>query len=66
MSIRRGRPPPGVLSVCFDAVSATPPILPRPTDSRAPPGCRPDAPGTVRGPNTRSPQGRFRVRGSET
>jgi hypothetical protein len=34
MSISRGRLPPGVLSVFFDAVSATSPILPRTADSR--------------------------------
>src|SRR5687768_5654657 len=33
MSIRRGRPAPVVFSVFFAAVSATPPILPRPTDT---------------------------------
>src|SRR5690242_12448446 len=36
MSIRRGRLPPGLLSVFFAAVSATPPILPRATDTRTP------------------------------
>src|SRR5690606_33265278 len=42
MSISRGRPAPEVWSVFFDAVSATPPILPRPTDTR--PHRAPDAP----------------------
>src|SRR5690606_25286922 len=45
MSISRGRPAPEVWSVFFDAVSATPPILPRPTDTR--PRRAPDDP---RGP----------------
>src|SRR3954462_11952618 len=42
MSIRRGRLPPGLVSVFFAAVSATPPILPRPTDTqtRPPPTAR--------------------------
>ncbi|CAM5686976.1 hypothetical protein SALBM311S_09218 [Streptomyces alboniger] len=50
MSIRRGRAPSAVLSVCFDAVSATTPILPRATDSaaRPPPTAAPEtAPHTT-------------------
>ncbi|GAA1003630.1 hypothetical protein GCM10009564_03780 [Streptomyces thermogriseus] len=58
MSISRGRLPPGVLSVFFDAVSATPPILPRTTDTRLPPrrrrgrGARPH-PVSARDPRRR-------------
>src|SRR5690606_17368918 len=61
MSISRGRPAPEVWSVFFDAVSATPPILPRPTDTR--PHRAPDAPRGTPLPGPAAPPTPRRGRG---